>query len=415
MRTDVKVGLICVFGVVLLVVIYFVAQGNGHPRNANGNMTTAADKAGADKSPLKPSAGGPGPTTPAIATTAPSLVDAKPVEGKTGPSLDVAPPTGPSGGDALRTLAQATPSGGPGSPMGGSPLISPPSPTAPVAPGSGGSSSAGGPGLGGGTPVAPGSGGAGSGGSQSILPPPSATTLPSHSPSGGSSVLGGADRSSSIQLEPSGSGRTPSTPGGYGTGNGGSILGGGTPSGTSSAGSRGLLNNDRVGGGTGTGLTGGGSLGGTTTHTIQKGDMLGTIAKKYGVTTKAIEAANPGIDSTRLKVNAKINIPAPTAASSGTSLLGGAGSGLTSSGGATTRPGSTTRPAARTAGGTAAKPAAGAKPGSTYTVKRGDTLAKIAEAVYGDKKAWKRIFRANRGEIADADVVPVGTVLRLPG
>ena len=34
MRTDVKVGLICVFAVILAVVIYFVMQGNSHPQPA---------------------------------------------------------------------------------------------------------------------------------------------------------------------------------------------------------------------------------------------------------------------------------------------------------------------------------------------------------------------------------------------
>ena len=37
MRTDVKVGLICLFAIVLGVVIYFVAEGNAHPRDAKAD------------------------------------------------------------------------------------------------------------------------------------------------------------------------------------------------------------------------------------------------------------------------------------------------------------------------------------------------------------------------------------------
>ena len=38
-----------------------------------------------------------------------------------------------------------------------------------------------------------------------------------------------------------------------------------------------------------------------------KGDSLWKIAKKNGVTVKAIEAANPGIDPARLKVGQKLS------------------------------------------------------------------------------------------------------------
>ena len=44
MRSDVKVGLICAFAIVLAVIIYFVAQGNGHPaRAANTTVTSTLD------------------------------------------------------------------------------------------------------------------------------------------------------------------------------------------------------------------------------------------------------------------------------------------------------------------------------------------------------------------------------------
>ncbi len=44
-------------------------------------------------------------------------------------------------------------------------------------------------------------------------------------------------------------------------------------------------------------------------YTIKAGDGLAKIAKAHGVTLAALEAANPGIDSKKLKVGQKINLP----------------------------------------------------------------------------------------------------------
>lgn len=50
----------------------------------------------------------------------------------------------------------------------------------------------------------------------------------------------------------------------------------------------------------------------------------------------------------------------------------------------------------------------------TYVVQPGDTLAKIAKAVYGDASRWPEIFEANRDSISDPDVIQVGQELRIP-
>jgi LysM repeat protein len=44
-------------------------------------------------------------------------------------------------------------------------------------------------------------------------------------------------------------------------------------------------------------------------HTIAAGDNFWTLAKTYGVTVPAIEAANPGVDSGHLKIGQQIVIP----------------------------------------------------------------------------------------------------------
>jgi LysM repeat protein len=81
-------------------------------------------------------------------------------------------------------------------------------------------------------------------------------------------------------------------------------------------------------------------------HVIVKGDSFYTVAKKYSVTSRAIQEANPGVDPSRLKIGQKLVIPARTA----------------------------TATAAAPSNGTATN--GGTK---TYTVKSGDTLNAIAK------------------------------------
>jgi LysM repeat protein len=81
-------------------------------------------------------------------------------------------------------------------------------------------------------------------------------------------------------------------------------------------------------------------------YVVAEGDTLDKIGKKFGVSAKAIETANPGVVPTKLKVGQKITIPGGTAAP--------------------------TSVAASTTGTESGN--------TTYTVKSGDTLTKIAKA-----------------------------------
>src|SRR5450755_1446051 len=45
-------------------------------------------------------------------------------------------------------------------------------------------------------------------------------------------------------------------------------------------------------------------------YVVVKGDTLAKIAKKNGMSVKAIEAANPGVVPTKLKVGQKLSLPA---------------------------------------------------------------------------------------------------------
>jgi LysM repeat protein len=83
-----------------------------------------------------------------------------------------------------------------------------------------------------------------------------------------------------------------------------------------------------------------------TEYVVVKADTLDKIAKKNHVTVKALEAANPGVIPTKLKVGQKLVLPAGTAAPT-----------------------------------MAAPDSSGVSSGSeTYTVKSGDNLSKIAKA-----------------------------------
>lgn len=50
----------------------------------------------------------------------------------------------------------------------------------------------------------------------------------------------------------------------------------------------------------------------------------------------------------------------------------------------------------------------------TYTVKKGDSLSKIAKQIYGDAGEWRKIFEANRDQIRDPDLIEPGQQLKIP-
>jgi nucleoid-associated protein YgaU len=49
-----------------------------------------------------------------------------------------------------------------------------------------------------------------------------------------------------------------------------------------------------------------------------------------------------------------------------------------------------------------------------YTVQRGDTLSKIAQAHYGDASKYRVIFEANRPMLQNPDKIYSGQMLRIP-
>ncbi|MGK2962171.1 MAG: LysM peptidoglycan-binding domain-containing protein [Gemmatimonadaceae bacterium] len=51
---------------------------------------------------------------------------------------------------------------------------------------------------------------------------------------------------------------------------------------------------------------------------------------------------------------------------------------------------------------------------TSYTVKSGDSLSKIAKAQYGDASQWKRIYEANRDKISNPDLIHPGQEFTIP-
>ena len=64
---------------------------------------------------------------------------------------------------------------------------------------------------------------------------------------------------------------------------------------------------------------------------------------------------------------------------------------------------------------TASSPGSATATRTTYTVKKGDNLSKIAREIYGNADEWQRIFEANRDRIEDPDLIEPGQKLKIPG
>jgi len=112
-----------------------------------------------------------------------------------------------------------------------------------------------------------------------------------------------------------------------------------------------------------------------TEYVVVKGDSLWKIAKKNGVTVKAIQAANPGVDPAKLKVGQKLSIPGATGAAAATTEM----TGSSSAGGA-----------------------------DIYVVKSGDTLTRIA-------KRYGTTVRAIQSENSLSTTrITVGQKLKIP-
>jgi nucleoid-associated protein YgaU len=122
-------------------------------------------------------------------------------------------------------------------------------------------------------------------------------------------------------------------------------------------------------------------------HTVENGDTLTSIAAQYygdGRKFKLIVDANPGINPNRLRLGAKLSIPALA------TVVNDA---------------------------PAADPMAPVTldPTKQYKVQVGDSLQKIAFNLYGTSSSWTKLYEANKQLIGpDPAKLKLGTVLNLP-
>ncbi|MEM9160379.1 MAG: LysM peptidoglycan-binding domain-containing protein [Verrucomicrobiota bacterium] len=116
-------------------------------------------------------------------------------------------------------------------------------------------------------------------------------------------------------------------------------------------------------------------------YTVAKGDSIWGIGRKFNVTTKQITDANPGLKVNTIRVGQKINIPQP--ATRGGSLAG------------------SNTPVAQ-------QPVVTEVDGSTYVVRSGDSLSRIA-ASQGTTLTALRMANGLKD-----DLIRVGQKLRIP-
>jgi LysM repeat protein len=115
-------------------------------------------------------------------------------------------------------------------------------------------------------------------------------------------------------------------------------------------------------------------------YVIASGDTFGALAHKNGISLKAMIDANPGVNPRKLKVGQKVQIPA------GANSVASAGA-----------PGAATPDMAAATGDT-----------TTYTVKAGDTLSKIAKA---NHTSFKKLMALNDLKTTS---IKVGQKLKVP-
>ena len=134
-------------------------------------------------------------------------------------------------------------------------------------------------------------------------------------------------------------------------------------------------------------------------HAVVRGDSLWKIAERY-YGDGALHTQLSRYNRDRLGANGELLAGSRLRIPSRAALTGQA------------EPAPSARP---TTGAPAPSPAA--RPAArteTYTVQRGDTLGEIAQRTLGTSRRWREIVELNKDVIKDPDVVPVGTVLKLP-
>jgi len=137
----------------------------------------------------------------------------------------------------------------------------------------------------------------------------------------------------------------------------------------------------------------------TKSYVVKKGDTLGSIATRYGVTVSELVELNGLSNPNKIRVNQEIKIPA-YAKDTGKKVSSAKKNGSAGS--------SKKAPGSAAGGAVATKKASGPAKEKVYTVQAGDTLASIAAA---NGTTVSALRQANN---LVSDTVPPGTKLSIP-
>ena len=153
-----------------------------------------------------------------------------------------------------------------------------------------------------------------------------------------------------------------------------------------------------------------------TTYLVKSGDSLARIARhQLGSEARwtEIQALNPGVTPENLKLGQTLLLPVG-AASASAPAASAIANAAPARGEAQPKAGAKPKPAVASKAPASAQPASAPKPkaGRVYTVKSGDTLARIAERECGNAKLVGQIKALNPG--LDPDKIKVGAKLNLP-
>lgn len=148
---------------------------------------------------------------------------------------------------------------------------------------------------------------------------------------------------------------------------------------------------------------------GAVTHTVAKGDNLGTISQKYYGTSRKVDkivAANPGVNPNALRIGASLKIPVDPASATPPTIIR-----------TPARPTSPTPPTNVTTDTRIAldevRRRVDALPvRGTHTVVDGDTLSSISNKYYGTPSKVRAIQAVNPG--VNPNTLKVGQVIKLP-
>jgi nucleoid-associated protein YgaU len=142
------------------------------------------------------------------------------------------------------------------------------------------------------------------------------------------------------------------------------------------------------------------------------------LAGSVAVSGCSLAGGTPSADEGTPTAVTVPTLSAPSTSRAGTPGSGAArtpGAAATRTSGASATSGSAAPTSAPASDGDGGATTGGGGEGKIYVVEEGDTLAVIADKVYGDGSKWQQIYEANKDVIGDSpDSLSIGMKLEIP-